>query len=137
MWRRTTRVTLLVAWLLFLGAVAYLATHPRLVAPLAARVLTRNLFPDGRGSVRLQIPGGQVAPGQGGRLVAGLEAVLKDHTSYGDAGALIPALHVVAGRKVTDLTSLGTAEQVLALAREELADLSEGEPVFFLIPPNP
>lgn len=54
MWRRTTRVTLLVAWLLFLGAVAYLATHPRLVAPLAARVLTRNLFPDGRGSVRLR-----------------------------------------------------------------------------------
>ena len=51
MWRRTTRVTLLVAWLLFLGAVAYLATHPRLVAPLAARVLTRNLFPDGRTAV--------------------------------------------------------------------------------------
>jgi len=91
---------------------------------------------DRRGSVRLQVPGGQVAPGQGGRLVADLEAVLKDHTSYGDAGALIPALHVVAGRRVTDLTSLGSAEQVLALAREELADLTEEEPVYFLIHPQ-
>jgi len=68
--------------------------------------------------------------------VADLEAVLKDHTSYGDAGALIPALHVVAGRRVTDLTSLGSAEQVLALAREELADLTEEEPVYFLIHPQ-
>jgi hypothetical protein len=91
---------------------------------------------DGRGSVRLQIPGGQVLAERGGRLLAGLEAVLRQHTSYGDAGALIPALHVVAGRKVTDLTSLTSAEQVLALAREELADLADDEPVYFLVHPR-
>lgn len=88
---------------------------------------------DGRGSVRLQVPGGIFHADTGARALAALQGLLERHTSYGDAGALIPALHVVAGRKVTDLGSLATAEQVLALAREELAGLAGDEPVFFLV----
>ena len=68
--------------------------------------------------------------------MAELEKVLQQHTSYGDAGSLIPALHVVAGRKLTDLTSLTNTDQVLALAREELAEMAPEEPVFILVHPQ-
>jgi hypothetical protein len=54
MWRRTARRTLLLAWLLFLAVVAFLVTHPRLVAPLAARLVSRNLFRDREGTVRVR-----------------------------------------------------------------------------------
>jgi N-methylhydantoinase A/oxoprolinase/acetone carboxylase beta subunit len=91
---------------------------------------------DGRGSVRLQVPGGVLHQARGGALMADLEKVLQQHTSYGDAGALIPALHVVAGRKLTDLTSLTSTDQVLALAREELAEVAPEEPVFILVHPQ-
>jgi len=91
---------------------------------------------DGRGSVRLQVPGGVLHQANGGGFLADLERALQEHTSYGDAGALIPAVHVVAGRKLTDLTSLTSTEQVLALARDELCDLAQDEPVFILVHPQ-
>lgn len=91
---------------------------------------------DGRGNVKLQVPGGQVEESRGSRLLASLQAVLQKHTAYGDAGALIPPVHVVAGRKLADLTALTSAEQAVGLAREELSNLSEDEPVYFLIHPH-
>lgn len=94
---------------------------------------------DGRGAVKLQIPGGKVVSGPVPSLFANLERVLKDHTEYGDAGSLIPPLHLLAGRKMVDLTSLQTAEQVTALAQQELGDFvnsgSDGT-VFYLVHPR-
>lgn len=101
------------------------------------RQIHRTLWvTDGRGSVRLQVPGGALHTSCGESLLTDLERVLREHTSYGDAGALIPALHVVAGRKLTDLTSLTHSEQVLTLAREELSELAGDEPVFILVHPQ-
>jgi hypothetical protein len=53
MWSRT-RMTLLIAWVLILGVVAYLATHPRLLAPPLSRLVTRNLFRDLHAELRMQ-----------------------------------------------------------------------------------
>ncbi len=92
---------------------------------------------DGRGGVKLQVPGGKLVPAQGQSWSKGLERVLQQHTEYGDAGALLPALHVVAGRKLVDLTSLQTTEQVLGLAQQELSAMHLAEqPVYFLIHPR-
>ncbi len=70
MWRRTTRVTLLLAWLVFLGLLAYFGTHPRLIAPLAARLVTRNLFPGRQGSIRLRDFQGSLTSGVALRQVS-------------------------------------------------------------------
>lgn len=92
---------------------------------------------DGRGGVKLQVPGGKVVISPGEAWHKNLERVLKQHTDYGDAGALLPAVHVVAGRKLVDLTSLQTAEQVLGLAQQELNQLHLAEhSVYFLIHPR-
>jgi len=90
---------------------------------------------DRKGNVKLQVPGGVTESASIGKLDTALEATLNKHTTYGDAGALIPALHVVAGRKMTDLTSLTTSEQVLTLARQELGGLDPETPAFFLVHP--
>lgn len=88
---------------------------------------------DSRGSVRLQVPGGIAIKGSAANALAELKKIIDDHTSYGDAGALIPALHIVAGRKIIDLTTLASSEQVLALAREEMSG-AQGD-VFYIVHP--
>jgi hypothetical protein len=90
---------------------------------------------DGRGGVKLQVPGGSLRRSRGAQLVADLERIITDHTSYDDAGARIPSLFVAAGKKIADLTALATREQVTALARDEFAGIGADEPVFFLIGP--
>ena len=91
---------------------------------------------DGRGSVKLQVPGGTLRQASAGELFRQLEQVLKDHTQYGDAGALIPPVHVLAGRKIVDFTALQSLEQVIGLAQQELGDFAQGEnTVFFLVHP--
>ena len=90
---------------------------------------------DRQGNVKLQVPGGQTEESRGGGLETALSQTLSKHTTYGDAGALIPAVHVVAGRKLTDLTSLVTSEQALTLARQELTRLDPDTPVFFVVHP--
>lgn len=91
---------------------------------------------DRRGNVKLQVPGGVAERATFSELEPTLQAVLDKYTSYGDAGALIPALHIVAARKLTDLTSLTTAEQVLTLARQELEGLNPDTPIHFLVHPS-
>ena len=92
---------------------------------------------DGRGGVKLQVPGGKLVTSPGDHWRKTLEKVLQQHTDYGDAGALLPAVHVVAGRKLVDLTSLQTTEQVLGLAQQELSQLHlADQSVFVLVHPR-
>lgn len=92
---------------------------------------------DGRGGVKLQVPGGKLVSSPGESWHRSLEKVLQQHTDYGDAGALLPAVHVVAGRKLVDLTSLQTTEQVLGFAQQELQQMHLADhSVFFLIHPR-
>ncbi len=90
---------------------------------------------DRRGNVKLQVPGGVTETASIGQLESALQDTINKYTAYGDAGALIPALHVIAGRKLTDLTSLTTTEQVLTLARQELGGLDPDSPAYFLVHP--
>lgn len=91
---------------------------------------------DGCGNVKLQVPGGRVQQARGDGMGKALENVLSQNTDYGDAGARIPALHMAAGRKLVDLTALNTAEQVTALAREEVSGPAADEAIYFLIHPH-
>lgn len=88
---------------------------------------------DGRGSIKLQVPGGQVAAASGGEAMKTLEGVISRGTSYGDAGAQVPGVYVVAGRKVVDLSALQTSDQMMALARADLGTLQSAERVFFIV----
>ena len=88
------------------------------------------------GSARLQRPGATVEIGTVGNLRSFLEKILRDYTSYGDAGALLPSLHLVSGHKMCDLSTLVKAEQMLDLAASELGNLPEDEKVLAIIEKN-
>ena len=91
---------------------------------------------DGKDTVRLQVPGGQCQTSKGQDAARDLEALLQKHTSYGDGGAIIPAVHMLAGHRHVDFTSLLTVEQVMTLAREELAKVGDDEGVVFIVCPQ-
>ncbi|MHB2020314.1 MAG: hydantoinase/oxoprolinase family protein [Candidatus Xenobia bacterium] len=91
---------------------------------------------DGRGSIKLQVPGGQVATAKGGEAMKALETTISRHTAYSDAGAQVPAVHVVAGRKLIDLSALQSQDQMLALARQDLGQLAADAPVYFVVQPH-
>lgn len=88
---------------------------------------------DGRGTVKLQVPGGKVAAASGAEALKTLEQVIARNTSYGDAGAQVPGVHVVAGRKVVDLSALQSADQMMALARSDLGTLHGSDKVYFIV----
>jgi N-methylhydantoinase A len=90
---------------------------------------------DARGDIKLQVLGGRCAPTTGERLFADLERELVESTSYGDAGARLPAIVVARGRRLTDLSALQTEQQILTLAREELTHLVPDERAFFVLRP--
>lgn len=88
------------------------------------------------GSARLQRPGAAVEIGTVGTLRPFLENILRDYTSYGDAGALLPSLHLVAGHKICDLSTLVKAEQMLELSQSELASLPGEETLLAIVEKN-
>lgn len=90
---------------------------------------------DARGSIKLQVPGGQVSTASGPEAMKSLEGVISRNTTYGDAGAQMPAVQVVAGRKVIDLSALQTADQMMAMARADLSTLAAAENVYFVVKP--
>ncbi len=51
---RATRWTLLIATILFVGVVAWLATHPQITSPWLARLVTSNLLAGSEGSIRFE-----------------------------------------------------------------------------------
>ena len=53
-WIRPARLPILIAWMTILGAVAWFGTHPRLVAPFASRLISRELMHGTGGSIRVQ-----------------------------------------------------------------------------------
>ena len=112
----------------------YEGTNERKVFFGLFRKRERTIFvTDRQGSVRLQCPGAALEKGKSQNLVALLDSALQEHTSYGDAGALLPSLYVIGGHKICDLTSLVSREQILDLAKSELGDLKEDEQVFVIV----
>ncbi|MFH1841830.1 MAG: translocation/assembly module TamB domain-containing protein [bacterium] len=49
-----TRLPLLLAWVVILGVLAYVSTHPRLVAPLISNLVSRNIFREIDASLKVQ-----------------------------------------------------------------------------------
>ncbi len=50
---RGFRLPMFIAWILILGVVAYVGTHPHLLAPFASRLLSRHLLQDIDGQLRM------------------------------------------------------------------------------------
>ncbi|ALV48319.1 hydantoinase/oxoprolinase family protein [Streptomyces althioticus] len=84
---------------------------------------------DADGVVRLHAADATVASttvGEAPELLAGL---VRDSTSYGDGGVRAPALRLLFGSRIADLSGVLEAGPLLALARSELRSRAADEPV--------
>ncbi|MET9665059.1 hydantoinase/oxoprolinase family protein [Streptomyces sp. NPDC006475] len=84
---------------------------------------------DTDGVVRLHVADAQVES----TTVAGagdvLAALVRETTSYGDGGVRAPAVRLLLGSRIADLSGVLDPEPLLALARSELRDRPADEPV--------
>ncbi len=78
---------------------------------------------DRSGVVRLVVGRGGAQCGTVARIPELLSDLLDEQTVFGDVGRALPTIAVVYGTRVVDLGSLAEANQVIALAEEELRGL--------------
>ena len=84
---------------------------------------------DERGVTRLVLRGAEIRGSNAGRLEADLREALENATSFGDVGRALPSLHLVHGARIADFSGLGSIDQAVALALEEVGGRETAAPV--------
>ena len=88
---------------------------------------------DADGVVRLGAPDARVATMTVAESGEALAALVRDTTSYGDGGVRAPAVRLLVGGRIADLSGVLDPEALLALARTELRPRGSGEPVVAVV----
>ncbi|WP_026361252.1 hydantoinase/oxoprolinase family protein [Amycolatopsis nigrescens] len=84
---------------------------------------------DGEGVIRLHASNALVASTQAGVAQTKLSALIDAHTRYGDGGSRAPAVWLLAGPKIADLSGVLDRDQLVALLDVELKTRAPDEPV--------
>ncbi|GAA2069906.1 hydantoinase/oxoprolinase family protein [Streptomyces albiaxialis] len=127
------------------AAAASLKTDPAAVDILAAtpahtvygtelrRRFRRSRHPvrvlDADGVVRLHAADARIATTTAAQAPEVLAQLIRESTTYGDGGVRAPALRLLLGSRIADLSGVLDAEPLLALARSELRSRAGDEPV--------
>lgn len=80
---------------------------------------------DSEGTIRLQMNGALAYTSPAGAIKSKISSIIADMTTYGDAGALIPGIFVIAGPKIIDLSGLLYEAQLLSIAEIELKNIRQ------------
>jgi N-methylhydantoinase A len=95
-------------------------------AKKALRILDRD------GVVRLQASNGDAKAALKEEAEGVILGLIESHASWGDAGKTIPSMILLLGAKIVDLSGLLDQEQVIALARAELANVASAATVLIV-----
>ncbi|MDQ7823572.1 MAG: hydantoinase/oxoprolinase family protein [Candidatus Eremiobacteraeota bacterium] len=87
---------------------------------------------DGKGTIRLQVPRGKFYSCEGAVAPEALRKVIEENREYGDAGSTPPAIFMLHGQRLLDLSSVVEEEQIMALARTELEKAGKAEKVLII-----
>ncbi|MFI5658779.1 hydantoinase/oxoprolinase family protein [Streptomyces sp. NPDC051684] len=88
---------------------------------------------DADGVVRLGAPDARVETTTVGAAGEALAALVRDATSYGDGGTRSPAVRLLVGGRIADLSGVLEPDALLALARSELRARAADEPVVAVV----
>jgi N-methylhydantoinase A len=83
---------------------------------------------DREGVVRLRVPHAQIVATTTGETPRELRTILDALTTYGDAGKMLPVLHLLVRDKIVNLSGLPDPELVVSVAIEHLRSLESTEP---------
>jgi N-methylhydantoinase A/oxoprolinase/acetone carboxylase beta subunit len=87
---------------------------------------------DTDGVVRLQASNGDAKAALKEEAEGVILGLIESHASWGDAGKTIPSMILLLGAKIVDLSGLLDQEQVIALARAELANVASAATVLIV-----
>ncbi len=87
---------------------------------------------DLEGVIRLQMADADVFSGRVAEAANFIREAVNNLTVYGDAGALLPDIFMLLGRKIIDMTGLVEKEQILALVKIETEQRDPNEKVVVL-----
>lgn len=87
---------------------------------------------DIEGTIKLQLNGAIVEQINSSMVKQKISQIISSMTTYGDAGALIPDLFLVIGRKIIDMCGLILESQILSLAEIELKNIPSTEDVIVI-----
>ncbi|MFE9610740.1 hydantoinase/oxoprolinase family protein [Streptomyces sp. NPDC006012] len=88
---------------------------------------------DADGLVRLGVSDARVATTTVGGAGDALASLVRDATSYGDGGVRAPAVRLLVGGRIADLSGVLEPDALLALARSELRSRAADEPVVAVV----
>lgn len=95
-------------------------------AKAVVRVVDRD------GVVRLRVPDAHIVATTSTEAESELREMLAELTSYGDAGKMLPPLHLLVRDKIVNLSGLVDPELVVSIASDHLRTLPPGEPSVIL-----
>ncbi|MEV6609805.1 hydantoinase/oxoprolinase family protein [Kutzneria sp. NPDC051319] len=88
---------------------------------------------DGEGVIRFHSAGAVVETTDAGSAQARLATLVERHTRYGDGGSRAPAVWLLVGPRIVDLSGVLDRDQLVALAGAELKSRADDEPVVVLL----
>ncbi|GAB2986203.1 hydantoinase/oxoprolinase family protein [Amycolatopsis acidiphila] len=88
---------------------------------------------DGEGVIRLHSTGAAVEQTDVASAQSRLATLVDQHTHYGDGGSRAPALWLLAGPKIADLSGVLDRDQLVALIGAELKTRAPAEPVVAIL----
>jgi len=83
---------------------------------------------DREGVIRLRVPHARIVPTTIERAEGELRDILDALTSYGDAGKMLPALHLLLRDRIVNLSGMVDPELVVTIASDYLRSLDAAEP---------
>jgi N-methylhydantoinase A/oxoprolinase/acetone carboxylase beta subunit len=102
--------------------------------PLAIYECGRDLRAvDDRGVVRMGVRDAEVTVTKAGSSEVALRDAIERATSFGDVGRALPDVYVLHGGRIADFSGLASADQAIALAREELAGRADDASVIVVV----
>lgn len=115
----------------FLTAVSYHRIKKHLFGFFNQQALQVRVI-DKEGVIKLQLNDCVVVETTSGSVKSKIIEVISSLTTFGDAGALLPDIFLLAAGRVIDMTGLVQESQILSIIDMELQKVSSNEPVIIL-----
>lgn len=87
---------------------------------------------DKEGTIKLQLQNGKGIIAKIGEVKTSISKIISELTSFGDAGALVPDIFIIASSRIIDFTGLINELQIISLAEYELSKISQNEEIVIL-----
>jgi len=115
----------------FFSVFNYEKSHKHLFGLIREHLNTFRVI-DKEGTIKLQLQNAKGLKVKVNEVKASISKIISELTSFGDAGALVPYIFIIASSRIIDFTGLINETQIISLADFELSKIPQDETVVIL-----